>query len=241
MIDKFLKDSLGLVIGKQGEEIVKLLYNKKYINEFLIAKKLDLTINQTRNILYKLLDAGLISSTRKKDKKKGWYTYFWKIEVLKTLQFLRDAVSKKMEQLEHYIKSREKKQFYVCERCNVEYTEENALLHNFSCEECGGVFSAKDNTKIVEDLKRDLEKLRKQREFIDEEISAERGKIDKVRQKEIKKEETEKKEARKSRLAIRKKEAEKNKKAGSKPAKKKKAEKKPAKKEKPKTKTKKKK
>lgn len=213
MIEKFLRDAAVLVIGKQGEEIVKLLYNKKYTNEFLIAKKLNLTINQTRNILYKLLDFGLISSTRKKDKKKGWFTYFWKIEVLKMLQFLKDSFSKKIEQLEHYIKSRERKQFYVCGRCNVEYTEENALLHNFICEECGSVFSAKDNTKVIEDLKKDMEKIRKQRELIEQEIMTEREKINKVRQKEMKKEATDKKEARKDKMDKRKKEekkAEKN-------------------------------
>ena len=87
MLDKFLKEAMSILVGKQGEELVNLLDTKKYVNEFLIAKKLDITINQTRNILYKLSDSGLVSSTRKKDKKKGWYTYFWKIEILKSLLY----------------------------------------------------------------------------------------------------------------------------------------------------------
>lgn len=211
MIEKLLKDAMALVIGKQGEEIVNLLYSKKHVNEFLIAKKLNLTINQTRNILYKLLDSGLISSIRKKDKKKGWYTYFWRIEVIKSLMFLRDAVSKRIEQLEHFIKSREKKQFYTCERCNVEYTEENALLHNFTCEECGGIFNLKDNTKLVNDLKKEIEKVKKQKELIEQEIQIERDKLEKVRQKEMKKEEKEKSEARKKASKKRREEKEKNK------------------------------
>ena len=209
MIEKLLKDAMAIIIGKQGEEIVGLLYSKKHVNEFLIAKKLDLTINQTRNILYKLLDSGLISSIRKKDKKKGWFTYFWRIEVIKSLVFLRDAVSKRIEQLEHFIKSREKKQFYTCERCNVEYTEENALMHNFTCPECGGVFSLKDNTKIINDLKKEIEKTKKQRELIEQEIQIERDKVEKVRQKEMKKEEKEKSEARKKASKKRREEKEK--------------------------------
>lgn len=191
---------MSVVIGKQGEEVVNLLDTKKYINEFLIAKKLNITINQTRNILYKLSDSGLVSSTRKKDKKKGWYTYFWKIEVLKSLQFYRQILAKKIEQLQSFIKSRETKQFYACERCNVEYTEENALVHNFVCEECGSIFTLKDNRKFIENIKKDLDKLEKLAKSVDEEIQAEKDKIGKKREKENKKEEKEKKEARRVKL-----------------------------------------
>src|SRR3989344_4163148 len=127
MQKNFLKEVVGSVVGKQAEDIVDLLDSDKYINEFIIAKKLDITINQTRNILYKLSDSGLVSSIRKKDKKKGWYTYFWKIEVLKSLEFLRGVFEKRIEQINNQVKSRETKQFYICERCNIEFTEEHAL------------------------------------------------------------------------------------------------------------------
>ena len=212
MLDKFLKDTMSVVIGKQGEDIVNLLDTKKYINEFLIAKKLNITINQTRNILYKLSDSGLVSSTRKKDKKKGWYTYFWKIEVLKSLQFYREILSKKIEQQQSFIKSRETKQFYACERCNVEYTEENALVHNFVCEECGGIFTLKDNRKFIENIKKDLDKLEKLIKIVDEEIQAEKDKIGKKREKENKKEEKVKKEARRVKLEAKRKKVKREKK-----------------------------
>ena len=87
MLDKFLKDVVSIIVGKYAEPIVDLLNSKKHVNEFIIAKKLDITINQTKNILYKLSDHGLVSSIRKKDKKKGWYTYFWKIEIIKAQAF----------------------------------------------------------------------------------------------------------------------------------------------------------
>ncbi|VVB83256.1 Transcription factor E [uncultured archaeon] len=111
MLQKLLTEIVVSIAGKQAEEIVKLLDGEKYVNEFIIAKKLNLTINQTRNILYKISDEGLVSFIRKKDKRKGWYTYFWKIEVLKSLEFLRDSIMKKMEQVRHQVKSRESKEF----------------------------------------------------------------------------------------------------------------------------------
>ncbi len=197
MLRKFLKEVVVIVVGKQAEEIADLLNSKRYINEFLIAKKLEITINQTRNILYKISDHGLVSSIRKKDKRKGWYTYFWKIEILKSLEFLRNILMKKIDQINYQIKSRETKEFYICERCNIEFNEENALLHNFTCNECGDIFVIRDNTKLLREFKRKLDKLSKELEFVNTEIEKEKEKIEKSKLKEIKKKEKEKQKAKK--------------------------------------------
>jgi len=188
----FLEESISSVIGKQGEEITSFLDSEKYVNEFLIAKKLDITINQTRNLLYKLSEHGLVSSTRKKDKRKGWYTYFWKLEALKTLEFFREILKKRISQIINQIDSREVKAFYVCLRCNIEFSEENALLNDFTCGECGNVFSLKDNTKVLKELKKNLEKQQREFNFIEEKIMEEKEKGEKKKNKEIKKEEKEK-------------------------------------------------
>ena len=192
MLKNFLNEVISIVVGKPAEDIVNLLEGEKYVNEFIIAKKLDLTINQTRNLLYKISDSGLVSSIRKKDKKKGWYTYFWKIEFLKSLEFLRELVSKNLTQLKNQIKSRETKRFYVCERCNIEFSEENAMFHDFTCNECGEIFSAKDNEKILKEFRKNEEKLENKMKMIDAEIAVEKAKLEKAKMKEIKKIEHEK-------------------------------------------------
>jgi transcription initiation factor TFIIE subunit alpha len=196
MLNKLLKEIMVLIAGKQAEEIVDLLDGKKYVNEFIIAKKLNLTINQTRNILYKISDHGLVSFTRKKDKRKGWYTYFWKIEILKCLEFLKGNLMKKMDQINHQIKSRETKEFYFCERCHIEFTEENALLYNFICPECGNLLSRKDNTPAIKDYNRELEKLKKEMELVDGELDIEKAKLEKSKVRATKKEEKIKKQTR---------------------------------------------
>ncbi len=206
MQKNFLKEVVGSVVGKQAEDIVDILDSDKYINEFIIAKKLDITINQTRNILYKLSDSGLVSSIRKKDKKKGWYTYFWKIEVLKSMEFLKGIFEKKIEQMNNQVKSRETKQFYICERCNIEFTEEHALANNFTCNECGEVFTLKDNTKMLRELNKSLDKQKKELALINEEIRKEQEKLGKIRAKDRKKLEKEKEEERLTKKKIREKE-----------------------------------
>jgi len=185
MLKKFLRDAVSLIIGKQYESLADLLHSKKHVNEFIIAKKLDITINQTRNLLYRIADKGIISSIRKKDKKKGWYTYFWRVEVLKALEFLKGDLVSKAGQLSSQINSREVKQFYVCSTCNVEYSEESALLNDFTCPECGNVFAVKDNTKNLRDFKRTLDKIGEEIKVIDVEIGRESAILEKARMKEL--------------------------------------------------------
>ncbi|MEK6824033.1 MAG: hypothetical protein AABY06_03275 [Nanoarchaeota archaeon] len=181
MVDVFLKEVILYVAGKPAESIADVLSTKTYINEFLIAKKIGLVINQTRNILYKLSDSGLVSSIRKKDKKKGWYTYFWKIEALKSLEFLNQILLKQIEQINNQINTRESKQFYVCDRCNIELTGERALLYNFTCNECGEIFKIKDNLKLLKELKKNLEKLKNKFSSVKGEIEKEKEKIEKIK------------------------------------------------------------
>jgi len=204
MLKKFLKEVVIIVVGKQAEDIVDLLDSKKYVNEFSIAKKLGITINQTRNILYKISDYGLISSIRKKDKRKGWYTYFWKMEILKSLEFLRNSLVKKIGQINSQVKSRETRQFYICEDCNIEFNEENALLHDFTCNECGKVLTLKDNTKILKEFHKNLDKLRKELNLVNKQIENEKEKLEKKRSMEIKKAEKEKAKKRASKKKMKK-------------------------------------
>ncbi|GIU68372.1 MAG: hypothetical protein KatS3mg001_222 [Candidatus Pacearchaeota archaeon] len=195
MQKKLIDDSFSIVLGKQGLDLAKILDEKKYINEFIIAKKMNLTINQVRNFLYRLFEHGLVSNIRKKDKKKGWYTYFWKIEKINTLEFLDKEIKKRIYNLEHLLKSRETKRFYTCERCNIDYSEENALLNNFICHDCESVLVLKDNTKEINEIKKNIIYLKKELEEVEEEIKKNKDFLLKKREREIKKEKRLKKQA----------------------------------------------
>src|SRR3989344_1408899 len=118
---KLLKDIVANISGIGTEKIVDLLYGKKNVNEFLIAKKLGLTINQTRNILYKLADEGLVSFIRKKDNKKGgWYTYFWTLNSGKSFTKFRETLLKNLNELKEKLGKRKVGRFFYCVNCNIE-------------------------------------------------------------------------------------------------------------------------
>jgi len=139
--------------GKQSGELASFLFEKKNVNEFLIAKKLKLTPNQARNILYKLSHLGIVYFTRKKDKRKGWYTYFWTIDTEKTLEYIKKGLEQELLELRNKASIRESQRFYTCPICKTEINEENALLHNFVCPECGSVYELSSAEKVLNEIK----------------------------------------------------------------------------------------
>jgi len=189
-----LKNIIEEIAGKPAREIVDLLVGKKDVNEFLIAKKLKLTINQTRNILYKLSDSGLVSFTRKKDKRKGWYIYFWTLDSLKSLELLEKKLLEQAEQLKNQLKNKKTKRFYFCKTCNVEVGEEHALLNHFTCIECGEVYVLAEQDKAISELEnkinkliRNVEVIREEKEKVLEERKKKKTGVKKAVKKKVKK------------------------------------------------------
>jgi transcription initiation factor TFIIE subunit alpha len=170
MLDKLLKDIAESAAGKPARDIVSMLFEKANVNEFLIAKKLNLTINQTRNLLYRLSDQGIVSFTRKKDKKKGWYTYFWTLNVLKTLEIGERSFITEIQNVQNKINSRERKRFFRCKFCHIEVSEETALNQNFMCSECGEVYELSESSELINELKQRLEVLGKEKLIVDDEL-----------------------------------------------------------------------
>jgi transcription factor E len=170
MQQKLLETVIGNVGGKPAVEVLKILENAKNVNEFLIAKKLGLTINQVRNTLYQLSNHRLITFIRKKDNKKGWYTYYWTLNKKRCLEFLKQEIEKEKNELFNKLKSRETKRFYFCRTCVVDVSEETALSHDFTCQECGDVYELKDNSTMIKELKIFIDRKERQIKNVEDEI-----------------------------------------------------------------------
>lgn len=178
----FLKTVVSSIAGQNAAGIVNLLYEKKNVNEFLIAKKLKLTINQTRNILYRLADEGIVSFVRKKDRKKGgWYIYFWTLNTGKGLLKFKENLTKNLEAFKSQLNIRKTERFYHCPNCSIESNEENALLYQYTCPECGEVLQLKDKTKEVESLEKDIAKIEEVIRGLDQELELVTKKEDSVK------------------------------------------------------------
>ena len=192
-----LKDVVASIATPAAVGLVDLLYGKKNVNEFLIAKKLNLNINQTRNILYKLVDEGLVSFIRKKDRKNGgWYTYYWTLDSSKSIVNLRNTILKDIQHLEQKLGERKHQRFYYCPNCDLEMDEENALLNNFTCTECGEVLTLRDNSPLVQQFEAQIAKRRQQLAGVDAQLGTLTAKHSALRQRALKAEAKRKKEQR---------------------------------------------
>jgi len=179
-----LKNLVEEMTASGSGVIVDILFEKRDVNEFLIAKKMNLTINQVRNILYKLSAEGLVPFTRKKDKKKGWYIYFWTLDTEKCLEKIEAELMRKEEDFKKSLRERELGRYYICKGCNIEVTEEKALENDFSCEECAEVYTLVDNTNIIRDIKGKITKKENEIIGIRLELKDIRDKKEKKKQKE---------------------------------------------------------
>jgi transcription factor E len=188
---KLLHDLVEEMAGLDTGRIVEILFGKKDVNEFLIAKKMELTINQVRNILYKLSADGLVSFIRKKDKRKGWYIYYWTLKTEKCLVKLEQSLIRKIEQFNEILNSRETKRYYICAPCDIEVGEEKALDSGFSCDECAEVYELSDNSGPIKETRARITKTEKDLKLIQGELASVREKESKKRARVEKKEEKE--------------------------------------------------
>ena len=181
-----LKNIVTSIAGSSASGVVDLLYNKKNVNEFLISKKLKSTINQTRNILYRLADEGLVSFIRKKDVKKGgWYTYYWTLNSGKSLLKFKEKLQQNIETLEQQLAQRRTGRFFVCKNCDIEFNEESSLTHNYTCPECGQVLDVKDLSAEMSQIEKDVTRLKSLLATVEEEVQIISGKETKARERKL--------------------------------------------------------
>lgn len=153
------EDLVKEVAGEDTVKLVGLLKDKSNISEFKLAEKLRLTVNTVRNMLYKLQEHNLVSSTRKKDKKKGWYIYYWTFNVPQARTLARVVKEKKLEDLKRNLETETQESFYACpERC-IRLKIENAMDYDFKCPECGTILQEDQNELGIEKLRNTIKEL----------------------------------------------------------------------------------
>jgi len=145
---------------------------------------MKLTINQVRNILYKLSAEGLVSFIRKKDNRKGWYIYFWTLNTEKCLIRLEVELQKKIKDLKEQLLNREQRRYYVCPSCKIEVNEETALENDFSCSECAEIYVLAGNEDHIKEITNRIKLRERELKLIQVELLDIRQKLEKKRQAE---------------------------------------------------------
>lgn len=158
---KLIDDVVMQVVGEDVLPLVKVLKNKKNVSEFKLASSIRREINMTRNMLYRLYDHNLVSFMRKKDKKKGWYIYYWTFN-LKRVKYLTENLKKqRIERLTERLEREQSTQFFSCPTPCIRLSFEQATDFEYKCPECGQLLHQEDNTNKIAEIKAEITQLHK--------------------------------------------------------------------------------
>ncbi len=159
--NKVVDESIKEVAGEDVIPLVQIIKNKKNVSEFKIAEKANLSVNIVRNMLYRLYHANLVSFIRKKDKKKGWYIYYWTFN-MKRIKFLYDEIrKKKMDKLKVRLDREKNNFFFTCKTQCMRLDLDRASEYGFKCPECGELLEQEDNSSTIKDIEKEIKELNK--------------------------------------------------------------------------------
>jgi len=149
-IPEIIVKSITLEIGSLNLlPLINILKDKDNISEFKLAEKLETTVNSVRNLLYKLQEYNLVSFTRKKDKKKGWFIYYWTLDKKSYLLLGSTLKTAHITTLKKRLLKEKNNQFFICVDKCVRFDTQNAMEYNYTCPECGKILVEKSNKKEV--------------------------------------------------------------------------------------------
>src|SRR5207245_2782890 len=83
--------------GEEAINVVRALTQAGTTTDDVIANTANVRLNTARKVLYKLYDHALVTCTKSRDEKTGWYIYRWKLRPEQLHAFGR---IRKMEVLE---------------------------------------------------------------------------------------------------------------------------------------------
>ena len=145
------------ILGPDGLPLLKQLYLKDNISEFELATKVKRDIKVIRKMLYFLYNHNLVSFTRKKDKIKKWYIYYWTLSLdnikFNYLKRKKDLLNRLTQRLEE-----EKRElFFTCPNHCVRLNFDQSMDFEFHCPECGQLVLQDSSEDKVQQLKKQVE------------------------------------------------------------------------------------
>jgi transcription initiation factor TFIIE subunit alpha len=160
--EDLLTEVIREVAGDDVLALVRALKNKKNVSEFKLASAIKQEINTTRNMLYRLYDQHLVTFIRKKDKKKGWYIYYWTFNPKRIKEIAKNLRKNKIERLKERLEREKSTNFFSCPNKCIRLDFDQATEFEYKCPECGEILHQEDNSTIIADIQKDITKLEKE-------------------------------------------------------------------------------
>ncbi len=160
LIDDELMKVASLLGEDEAVKIVRSLVKLKEATDDAIANDTGVRLNIVRKVLYKLYDKTLVSCTRVRDEKTGWYIFYWKLQPDQLDAFVRSRKRRTLEKLRTRLEYENAHNFFVCNKCgDVRLPFEEAIESAFRCPNCNNQLTDSDNKKIVVELSKMIQRL----------------------------------------------------------------------------------
>ena len=120
----------------------------------------EIRLNTVRKILYKLYDHGLVSCTRVRDEKTGWFIFYWRLQPDQIDAFIRSRKKRALDKLRQRLDYERNHSFFICKTDgDVRVTFEEAMETSFKCAKCGNQLESVENADMITVLERKTEQL----------------------------------------------------------------------------------
>ncbi|MBW3001770.1 hypothetical protein KY338_01250 [Candidatus Woesearchaeota archaeon] len=162
MSSKITEEVASRVAGEDVITLVRALRNRRDVSEFTLANETKTEINLVRNRLYRLYNANLVTSIKKKDKKKGWYIYYWTLNIPRVQYLAKDLIKNRITQLRERLEREKSSNFFMCKQNCIRLNFEQATDFEFKCPECGELLHQDDNTKKIKEIEKEIKTLEKE-------------------------------------------------------------------------------
>jgi transcription initiation factor TFIIE subunit alpha len=160
VLDEELMKVARLFGGDEAVTVVNILKKESEATDEMLANESTVRLNTVRKILYKLYDHGLVSCTRVRDEKTGWFIFYWKLQMDQLDAFIRSRKRRVLEKLKHKRDYETNHSFFICKKCgDVRVTFEEAMESSFRCSKCGGQLESSENAPVVEFLEKRIKQI----------------------------------------------------------------------------------
>ena len=113
-------------------------------------------------MLYRLYKSNLVSFSRKKDKQKGWYIYYWSFNPKNVGYLFMKHKTETVKRLRERIKREKNNIFFMCgDRC-IRFNFDQGINFNFKCPECGDLMTQENNFPTIKELEKKISVLDKE-------------------------------------------------------------------------------
>lgn len=146
--------------GEEAVVVVRTLAKLKEATDESIATESGIRVNNVRKMLYNLYGHALVTCTRVRDEKTGWYIFYWRLQPDQLDAFIRSRKKRTLEKLKSRLSYETAHSFFVCKTCaGVRVTFEDAMESAFRCTNCGKQLLGTDNSEYVEALTKTISNL----------------------------------------------------------------------------------